>query len=294
MNLCVAGLPLCIISADTDFFDKRFAEYACEETCTPQMHVVTMRCDHIEQPDGELIAQIERVTVVRLPDGRVCRYGRAKRQDGSDGAVLFSITNTAEYSDVEIRLLKTRRHPTLSLTDYEYMYTGAAFQNRLAVLGGGVLHSSAIAYHGQGVAFSAPSGTGKSTHTALWQECFGDAVEMLNDDKPAIYFDGDKPIICGTPWSGKTDHNHNRCVPLRAIVFIERGTKNRIERLDTVDSMFYLTGQIARPYYDEALGICLLDFIERILVAVPIYRLTCDISRQAVETAFHALFPEEE
>ena len=34
--------------------------------------------------------------------------------------------------------------------------------------------------------FSADSGTGKSTHTQLWLEHFGDRAYILNDDKPAI------------------------------------------------------------------------------------------------------------
>ncbi len=294
MNLCVAGLSLCVECADEAFFSRRFAEYVRDDNRPPEMRMTSMLCDHIEPPTGELIAQLNQVTVLRLEDGRICRYGYTLRPDGGVGTVLFSVTSTPDYTAVEIRLLKTRRHPTLSLTDYEYVYTGGMFQNRLAVLGGGVLHSSTIAYRGQGVAFSAPSGTGKSTHTGLWQECFGDAVEIINDDKPAVYFDGEQAMICGTPWSGKTALNHNRTVPLRAIVFIERGTTNHIERLDTVDSMFYLSTQIVRPYYDESLGIHMLDFTERLMTAVPIYRLTCNISREAVETAFNAIFPEEE
>jgi hypothetical protein len=128
----------------------------------------------------------------------------------------------------------------------------------------------------------------------LWKEAFGDAVEIINDDKPAVYFEDGQAMLCGTPWSGKTDLNHNRTVPLRAIVFIERGETNAIRRLDTVESMYRLTGQIARPYYDEELGVQLLDFTEKLYAHVPVYCLTCNISRQAVETAFHAIFPQEE
>ena len=63
---------------------------------------------------------------------------------------------------------------------------------------------------------------------------------------------------------------------------------------DTVESMFHLTSQIARPYYDASLGIKVLDFTERLLKSVPIYCLTCNISEEAVETVFREIFPEEE
>lgn len=293
MDLCVAGLPIRVESADTEFFARRFAEYRRDDGREPVLTMRTRRLEHIPVPEGEPMQQVKHIEIVRLSDGRLCRFVRGRYPDGSFGPVLFAIYYTPDYAEVDIELFAKRRHPVFSLTDYEYMYTGATFHNRLAVLGGGVLHSSSIAYKGQGVAFSAPSGTGKSTHTGLWKEVFGNAVEIVNDDKPAIRFDGDRTILCGTPWSGKTALNRNLAVPLRAIVFIERGEENTIRRLDTVDSMFHLTTQISRPYYDEALGIRTLDFTERLLERVPVYRLTCNISRQAVETVFHEIFPEE-
>ena len=45
-----------------------------------------------------------------------------------------------------------------------------------------LLHGSAFAYRGEGVLFTAPSGTGKSTHARLWREVYGDRVTVINDD----------------------------------------------------------------------------------------------------------------
>ncbi len=293
MDLCVAGLPIRVESADTEFFSRRFAEYQRDDGRAPVLTMRTRRLEHIPIPEGEPVQRIKQVEIVRTADGRLCRYLRGKYADGSPGPVLFAIYYTPDYAEVDIELFAERHHPVFSLTDYEYMYTGASFHNRLAMLGGGVLHSSSIACKGQGIAFSAPSGTGKSTHTGLWKEAFGDAVEIINDDKPAIWFDGDQAMLCGTPWSGKTALNRNLTVPLRAIVFIERGEENIIRRLDTVDSMFHLTTQICRPYYDEALGIKMLDFTERVQANVPVYCLTCNISHEAVMTVFNEIFPKE-
>ena len=117
---------------------------------------------------------------------------------------------------------------------------------------------------------------------------------MVNDDKPAIVFENDKPLLCGTPWSGKSAINTNVTVPLEAIVFIERGAENSIRRLDPLKSYFYLSSQLARPYYDINLGEKLVEFSERLLANVPIYCLTCNISTEAVETVIKEIFPEEE
>lgn len=290
MDLRVAGLPICVESADVAFFNRRFAEYVRTDGDTPVMTMCTRVQEHIPQPEGEVLQQIKQATALRQPDGYRCRYIRHPRT----GELLFTIRFLPDYSDVEITLSPARATEELTLTDWEYMYTGAMFRNRLFVLGSGVLHSSSLAWRGQGVAFSADSGTGKSTHVGLWKDCFGDDVTVINDDKPAIFYDGDQPMLCGTPWSGKTDLNCNRHVPLRAIVFIVRGEQNSIRRLDTMDSMYRLLGQLARPYYDEELGVRTLDFAQRLCETLPIYCLTCDISREAVETAFRGVFSQEE
>ena len=42
-----------------------------------------------------------------------------------------------------------------------------------------LMHCAVIGYEGRGYAFSAPSGTGKTTHIRLWQQVFGaDKVQM--------------------------------------------------------------------------------------------------------------------
>ncbi len=288
MDLSIAGYPVSIESADSAFFEKRFAEYRREDNRAPIMRMSTVILDNISVPVGEVVQQTDRITILRLPDGRNCRYGRS-----SGGIVYFAVFSTPDYSEVELQLLSRWHHPHFSLTDLEYMYTGSLFCNRLYTLGNGVLHSSSLAYRGEGVAFSADSGVGKSTHVGLWKQYHPDDVEIINDDKPAIIFEDGRPLLCGTPWSGKTALNTNRQVPLRAIVFIERGTENRIRRLDAMDSMYRLIGQINRPYYDAALGERAVDFAQRLYESLPIYCLSCDISRQAVDTAYNMIFSQE-
>lgn len=66
-----------------------------------------------------------------------------------------------------------------------------------------LFHCSAVALDGQAYLFTAPSGTGKSTHTRLWREVFGERAVMVNDDKPLIQVREDAIYVCGTPWNGK-------------------------------------------------------------------------------------------
>ena len=59
-----------------------------------------------------------------------------------------------------------------------------------------LMHGSAIAVDGECYLFTAPSGTGKSTHTRLWREYFGDRAVMVNDDKPYLYRKNDRVPGC--------------------------------------------------------------------------------------------------
>ena len=124
-------------------------------------------------------------------------------------------------------------HPELNSDDWEYMLTGSDFYTALIDFDGILLHSSCVAVDGVAYAFSADSGTGKSTHTQLWLKHFGDRAHIVNDDKPAIRFIDGKVYACGTPWSGKYDYSTPEILPLGGICFLERSKTNQIKKADT-------------------------------------------------------------
>ncbi len=69
--------------------------------------------------------------------------------------------------------------------------------------------------------FSADSGVGKSTHTALWHKVYGDKVQIINDDKPIIRLENNELIVYGSPFAGGTMKFQNDSAVLGAIVFLE-------------------------------------------------------------------------
>lgn len=190
---------------------------------------------------------------------------------------------TVPYSP-DISVLKTS-NPALTEDDCEIITTAESFYNQLILLGGFMLHASAVVLDNRAYLFSAPSGTGKSTHTGQWLKLFPGA-KILNDDKPAIMLD--RLTACGTPWSGKSDLNLNLNVPLQGICVLERSERNFIQPLPADEAVFALLNQTLRPT-DESRMDALLSHIDRVVSSVKIWRMGCNISLEAAQTAFDAM-----
>lgn len=150
------------------------------------------------------------------------------------------------------------------------------------------MHCSALSYKGNGVLFTAPSGTGKSTHAALWRKLFGEDVVMVNDDKPLLKKEDGKWLVCGTPWDGKHHISNNICVPVKAIVIISQSKENTIRKANKKEAIFTILNQTIRPQEPEKMQ-KVLDNVQSLLSDIPVYKLGCDISKNAVDTAFSGI-----
>ena len=151
-----------------------------------------------------------------------------------------------------------------------------------------LFHGSAIAADGKAYLFTAKSGTGKSTHTALWIQYLGDRAVMVNDDKPLIRVTDDEVLIYGTPWCGKHRLGENICVPLRGLSILERGEINEIHPISKKEALPMMLQQSYRPAEIKALEKT-VDLISKLSAKVPIYRLKCNMDIEAAEVAFRAM-----
>ncbi len=179
-------------------------------------------------------------------------------------------------------------HPELNGNNWEYMLSGSDFYTNLLRYNGILLHSSCVVVDGVAYAFSADSGTGKSTHTKLWLQRFGDRAYMLNDDKPAIRCINGTVYACGTPWSGKHDRSTPAIVPLGAIVFLERSEQNWIRKADTKKAVFSIFSQTVRQLGPVAME-RLFDVVETLFDKVPLYELGCNISEEAAALSYETI-----
>ncbi len=172
------------------------------------------------------------------------------------------------------RLIK-RFHRPQSAPQFEYTLAGTDFYNKLLNFNGMVLHSSGVVVDGRAYLFSANSGTGKSTHTALWLELLGEKAFIINDDKPAVCIRDSIAYAYGTPFSGKTALNVNTKAPIAGICFIERSNENHISRLSVREAVPLMLAQTQRRR-DKSHMDKLLKFMDELLRIVPVYKLCCN------------------
>ena len=184
-----------------------------------------------------------------------------------------------------------KNHPYADADLCEYMYTGSCFYMHLLVHAGLLIHSSAVVMDGKAYLFSAPSGTGKSTHTQLWLRQFGSRAVILNDDKPAIRRMDNRWYAYGTPWSGKTDLNLPVGVPLAGICLLDRGEENVIERASSAQAISLLLNETVRPRRKD-LVVKLLELLDSLLAEVPVWKMKCNMDPQAALVSYEVMSGE--
>lgn len=159
---------------------------------------------------------------------------------------------------------------------------------RLPTYGRAVFHGAVIQFQGKAYFFSAPSGTGKSTHIALWRKYLGEHVGIVNGDKPILADDGSRILAYGTPWAGKEGWQSNCCAPLQGGCFLKQAERNRMVRLEPKECAELLMRQLYLPSSPQA-AVRTLELADEITKRIPLWVLECDMSKEAVGLSFEAM-----
>ena len=237
------------------------------------------------------------VEIAGVPMEIRCKYAknRAFFSDYfTDKAPLFSIEPQIEDLDrIRRSFNRTAAAENRPNTDYplwflennaihELIAESIASENVL------LMHGSCIAMDGKAFLFTAPSGTGKSTHTRLWREVFGDRCFMVNDDKPMLRFENGKITACGTPWTGKHGLGQNTSVPLYAIIKLERAEENSIEPITKQEAFEVVFRQAYTSRNAETMRKIL--FLEQQLMDnVRFFSFGCNMDKEAAVIAWNGL-----
>ena len=224
--------------------------------------------------------------LIRVREAGLKRYFKGYESEGKPD-VFIAVTD--EEIKIEETASITKAKWRVKTEALEFCAIQRKIVSHLSNQGILLFHGSAIYVDGRTYIFTAPSGTGKSTHSRLWREMLeGHDVNMVNDDKPFLKVEEDRVIAYGSPWRGKERLGCNMSAPVEAICSISQGTKNVI-REATPDEMYPIFyEQSLRPFDKEGTQSYLhtLDVLTR---SVRLYKLECDISPEAARLSYETM-----
>ncbi len=155
-----------------------------------------------------------------------------------------------------------------------------------------LLHASAILKDGQAHLFIGKSGTGKSTHSRMWQQALPDA-QLLNDDHPVVRcHDNGEVIAYGSPWSGKTPCYRNLSAPLRGIIRIKRASHNKLTRLKPIHGYASVMSSCAGVQWSKELASARATSLESIITRIGCYEMECLPNNEAARSCYDSLCAE--
>ena len=211
----------------------------------------------------------------------VHRYCAAYR---TDAPADFSVTISQEDIEYERAREETPGHADAYL---EELAVYRKVSEKMPYYDTILFHGSVIAVDGAAYVFTAKSGTGKSTHTALWRRLFGDRAVMVNDDKPLLHV-GDVVTAYGTPYDGKHKLSNKIAVPVKAVCILERAEENSIVKITCSEAYPMLVQQAYRPV-DTAAMQKTLSLIDKMADSVELYRLGCNMDPDAARVAYEGM-----
>lgn len=199
----------------------------------------------------------------------------------SDGAYQFVVKDGEKRSCSLLHADKTFHHcgcalngtramRSLGLNNALMMATAFAGAARQTLL----IHASLVRHHGVGYAFTAVSGTGKSTHVNLWMRNIDDC-DIMNDDNPLVRVIDGKAYVYGSPWSGKTPCYRDVKAPLGAITRVVRGKANVVEPLEPKVAFVTLISACSALKCDATVYNNMCTTISKVLEATRVYAMYC-------------------
>ncbi|WP_283230325.1 hypothetical protein [Fusibacillus kribbianus] len=144
-----------------------------------------------------------------------------------------------------------------------------------------MLHAAFVRWKHQGILFTAPSGTGKSTQAGLWEEY--EHAEIINGDRAGLRLQDGHWESYGLPYAGSSGIYRNESAPAKAIIVLRQAKENKLRLLHPREAIMHLYPETAVHRWDKSFTETVVDLLASLTAMVPVYLLECRPDREAVE-----------
>lgn len=242
------------ITLQSEYKLECFANFACEPT---EADMVLEGTDEIAPSGNDLCSG---TIVHRKLDNGWYFYPRMYEQTG-----LFI---SRDYSRLKIRGIEENG----IIRGTAEWFVRIAIECMLARRGYVSLHSASVEVNGEAYAFTAPSGTGKSTRAQAWIDALN--AKLINGDRPLI--DVRNMELYGVPWDGKEQCFRNVHYPLKAICEVRRHEPLvYVRKMNLAQRRKILMQQSFIPMWDTETAAIQIANINKLAAKANLVRIFC-------------------
>jgi len=141
------------------------------------------------------------------------------------------------------------------------------------------VHSASIWYRDKVWLFSAPAGTGKTTHTQIWREVY--ETPVINGDLNLIALENGIATVHGIPWCGTSGIYSKQSYPLGGIIFLTQGADNKMISLSKDQKLLRLLHRSISPGWKEEMQERNYSVVEELIDKILICHLSCNQEKEA-------------
>ena len=263
----IAGVLL-QIEADRDYLLSTMKEFeVIDKSDGLHINLIIKQGDLDKQPEKCLVKTNE-IDIYESEQGYLMRYNLSK-----------SVVCCLVEKDWDKAVIYVREHFEDGL-DIQYAIRNVFFYF-LQKYERTVIHSASIIYREKVWLFSAPSGTGKSSHVDFWRKCRF-PFQDFNGDIAICYIDKNgEAVASGSPWSGTSGIYCNLVIPLGGVIFLKRGEENNVEPLDEFDGILQLTARSMTPNWSKECMSKSIHIAEQLASKIKLGIMTCTYDKEA-------------
>lgn len=239
----------------------------CAEVTEESMPVDSVEGDLIE----DTVNDMGHVRLFVLSDGYRMEISHLS------GEGIHCMQTDAAFTYAKIALCPDDANRGYALSSLLRMMFSQAILSERAVS----VHASVVWADGYAYLFMGKSGTGKSTHAALWTKTF-EGCSLLNDDNPVVRIEEEKVYVYGTPWSGKTPCYRNLRFPVAGMVRLKQADVNRFTLQKDADAFIALLPACSVIRKDMSLHNDMCDTLVQLAGSIPVGLLECLPDKEAV------------
>lgn len=243
---------------------------------------VTFRSAKMAQPFLKNLTavqiELDEIRIYRTQDGRWLYCGNA-------GNAIPCVTATPDYKQI------TAYTPEDSDEGFggnaANFLIRTAFESQFCYEKIISLHAACVELDDFAVAFTGPSGMGKSTRATAWVNAFG--AQIISGDRPAVRIESKGSAACGVPWDGKEQIFRDVEKPLRCILEVRRSSSNDLRRLSREQARKLIVQQSFIPMWDTDAAFMAMANISALTHRTPVYRVFCGPDEDAARKIYDIL-----